>query len=66
MLNDLGNMMNHFFAGNRRIIGGRAHHQQRPAEHAHQQGNSSLVDLRHTLQSYTQIANTKDSDNQNR
>ena len=64
VLNDLGNVVNHTVSGYLRIIRAGAHHQERPAEHTHQQGYGSLVDFGHTLQGYTEVANTEDGDNQ--
>ena len=52
----LGNMMNDFVGCYLGVISSRPGHQQRPAEHAHQQCNGCLVHFRQTLQGYAQIA----------
>ena len=39
-------------------------HKQGPAGHEHQQGDGGLVHFRHTLDSYTKIADDEDDNNQ--
>ena len=41
-------------------------HEERPCGDKHEQCDSCLVDLRHTLNGYTEIANTEYDDNRNR
>ena len=55
----------HFTNGCSNITAG-INHEERPCSNKHQQCDSCLVDLRHALDSYTEIANTEDDDNRNR
>ena len=41
-------------------------HEERPSGNEHKQCDSCLVDFRHTLDGYTEIANTENDDNRNR
>jgi hypothetical protein len=55
----------HFTDGGRDITG-RVDHEERPCGHKHEQGDGCLVDFRHTLYGYAEIADTEDDDDCNR
>ena len=66
MFDNFCNMVDDTICSNLRIIGCRTQHEQRPASHTHEQGNSGLVHSCQTLQSYTQIADNEENDDTNR
>ena len=58
----LGDVVNYMIGGHLWIIGCRTAHQQRPADDAHQQGDSSLVDSCQAFEGYAQITNDEGYD----